>query len=106
MSHDFTATLPRKRMASGVLLSDGEGRVLLVEPTYKPSWEIPGGTVEAGESPYAAAVRELKEELDLPVRPGRLLVTDWVPPRPERTEGLMLIFDGGLLTGEETARIQ
>lgn len=106
MSHDFTATLPRKRMASGVLLSDDRGRVLLVEPTYKPEWEVPGGSVEADESPYAAAVRELKEELDLPVRPGRLLVTDWVPPRSDRTEGLMLIFDGGSLSGEETARIQ
>nr|BFE76200.1 hypothetical protein GCM10020092_095010 [Actinoplanes digitatis] len=47
MSDDFTATLPRKRMAAGVLLSDGRDRVLLVEPTYKPYWEIPGGTVEA-----------------------------------------------------------
>ncbi|WP_213002064.1 NUDIX domain-containing protein [Winogradskya consettensis] len=48
-------------------------------------WEIPGGGVEAGESPYAAVVRELQEELALPVRPGLLLVTDWVPPRPDRT---------------------
>nr|WP_308161714.1 hypothetical protein [Actinoplanes consettensis] len=30
-------------------------------------------------------VRELQEELALPVRPGLLLVTDWVPPRPDRT---------------------
>ncbi len=106
MSDDFTATLPRKRMAAGVLFCDDRGRVLLVEPAYKPQWEVPGGSVEAGESPYAAAVRELKEELDLPVQPGRLLVTDWVPPRPDRTEGLMLIFDGGPLGAEETARIQ
>ena len=84
-------------MGAGVLLSDDAGRVLLVEPTYKDDWEIPGGGVEADESPYTAAVRELKEELGLPVRPGRLLVTDWVPPRPERTEGLMLVFDGGVL---------
>ena len=103
---DFTATLPRKRIAAGLLLSDGEGRVLLVEPTYKDNWEIPGGSVEAGESPYAAVVRELDEELGLVVRPGRLLVTDWLPPTPDRTEGLMLIFDGGLLTAEQTALIR
>ncbi|MET8151321.1 NUDIX domain-containing protein [Actinoplanes sp. NPDC049668] len=106
MSDDFTATLPRKRMAAGVLLSDGRDRVLLVEPTYKAHWEIPGGTVEAGESPHAAAVREIEEELGLPVRPGRLLVTDWVPPRPERTEGLMLVFDGGVLAPEQAALIR
>ncbi|WP_309238542.1 NUDIX hydrolase [Actinoplanes aureus] len=103
---DFTATLPRKRIGAGILLSDDRGRTLLVEPTYKDYWEIPGGAVEADESPYAAVVRELKEELDLPVQPGRLLVTDWVPPSPGRTEGLMLLFDGGILTPEQTARIR
>jgi hypothetical protein len=29
---DFTATLPRKRMGAGVLFTDEDGRVLLVEP--------------------------------------------------------------------------
>jgi 8-oxo-dGTP diphosphatase len=90
MTTDFTATLPRKRMAAAVLLSDALG---------------PGGTVEADESPYAAAVRELKEELDLAVQPGRLLVIDWVPPQPDRTEGLMMVFDGAVLTPEQTAQI-
>jgi 8-oxo-dGTP pyrophosphatase MutT (NUDIX family) len=76
------------------------------EPTYKSYWEIPGGVVEAGESPYAAAVRELEEELGLAVQPGRLLVTDWVPPAPERTEGLMLVFDGGIVTPEQIEQIR
>jgi len=106
MTNDFTATLPRKRMGAGVLLSDDRGRVLLVEPTYKDYWELPGGAIEADESPYAAAVRELKEELGLPVQPGRLLVTDWVPPRPDRTEGLMMMFDGGVLGPQQTAQIR
>ena len=106
MTNDFTATLPRKRMGAGVLLSDGDGRVLLVEPTYKDHWEIPGGAVEADESPYTAVVRELEEELGLPVQPGGLLVIDWVPPRPGRTEGLMMVFVGGVLTSDQTARIR
>jgi 8-oxo-dGTP diphosphatase len=94
---DHTATLPRKRMGSGVLLTDAVGRVLLVEPTYKDYWELPGGGVEVDESPYDAAVRELKEELGLVVTPGRLLVVDWVPPRIGRTEGVMFIYSGGVL---------
>jgi 8-oxo-dGTP pyrophosphatase MutT (NUDIX family) len=104
-SRDYTATLPRKRIGAGVLLSAQDGRVLLVEPTYKPYWEIPGGAVEADESPHTAAARELKEELSLPVQPGRLLVVDWVPPRPDRTEGLMMLYDGGILTPEQTDKI-
>jgi len=96
----------RKRMGAGVLLSDLDGRMLLVEPTYKPYWEIPGGSVEADESPYAAVVRELKEELGLPVQLGRLLVTDWVPPRPDRTEGLMVVYDGGIVTPEQIAQMR
>jgi 8-oxo-dGTP pyrophosphatase MutT (NUDIX family) len=52
-------------MAAGVLLTDAAERVLIVEPVYKDYWEIPGGTVDANESPYAAACRELVEELGL-----------------------------------------
>jgi 8-oxo-dGTP pyrophosphatase MutT (NUDIX family) len=106
VTDDFTATLPRKRMGAAALLTDDTGRVLLVEPTYKDHWEIPGGVVEADESPYAAVIREVEEELGLTVRPGRLVVTDWVPPRPGRTEGLMLVFDGGILTPAQTAQIR
>ena len=106
MTDDYTATLPRKRMGAAALLCDDMDRMLLVEPTYKDYWEIPGGGVEADESPHAAVERELKEELGLPVQLGRLLVVDWVPPRPGRTEGLMSVFDGGILTVDQTARIQ
>lgn len=97
MTGDYTATLPRKRMGSAVLLRDDESRILLVEPTYKDHWELPGGVVDADESPYDAAVRELKEELGLSTTPGRLLVVDWVPPHAGRTDGVMFVFNGGLL---------
>jgi hypothetical protein len=33
------------------------------------------------------------------VVPGRLLAVDWVPPRAGRTDGLMVVFDGGRLSG-------
>jgi 8-oxo-dGTP diphosphatase len=92
-------------MGSAVLFTDSADRVLLVEPTYKDYWEIPGGCVDVDESPYDAAVRELKEELGLSVQPGRLLVVDWVQPRPGRTEGVMFVFDGGVLDPVRTESI-
>jgi ADP-ribose pyrophosphatase YjhB (NUDIX family) len=89
-------------MGAGVLFTDATGRALMVEPTYKDYWEIVGGCVEADESPRHAAAREVKEELGRTVVPGRLLVVDWVPPRPGRTEGVMFIFDGGALDEQDT----
>lgn len=35
---DVTAGLPRKRMAAGLLITDADERVLLVEPVYKAGW--------------------------------------------------------------------
>jgi 8-oxo-dGTP diphosphatase len=102
----YSATLPRKRMAAGVLLRDKSGRVLLVEPSYKDYWEVPGGCVEAEESPYDAAVREVREELGLSVTPGRLLVVDWVPPQPDRTEGVIFLYDGGIVGDGLDAQIR
>jgi 8-oxo-dGTP diphosphatase len=90
-------SLAAKRIGAGLVCRDRQGRVLLVQPTYKPTWEIPGGTVEAGESPAAAAAREAAEELGASLRVGRLLIVDWLPDRPPKTEGLMILFDGGVL---------
>jgi 8-oxo-dGTP diphosphatase len=102
----YLASLARKRMGAGALFRDAAGRVLLVEPTYKPTWEVPGGAVERDESPTAACRREVLEELGLDRRVGRVLVIDWVPPRPERTEGLMFVYDGGVLAESDITRIR
>lgn len=42
---------------------------------YKDGWEFPGGKVEAGESPQEALFREIREELDIEIQVGDLLVT-------------------------------
>ena len=92
-------------MAAGSLFRDEDGRVLLVDPTYKPTWDLPGGAVEKEESPHAACRREVAEELGLDRVPGRVLVVDWVPSRPERPEGLIVVYDGGVLAPGDVAAI-
>ncbi|MER6979540.1 NUDIX hydrolase, partial [Streptomyces carpinensis] len=85
-------------VASGVLLFDEQDRVLLVDPTYKPGWEFPGGVVEPGEAPARAGMREVAEEIGLRLdEVPRLLVVDWERPAPPAFGGLRLLFDGGRL---------
>lgn len=52
-------------------LVDGDGRVLVQQrPEGKPMaglWEFPGGKIDAGETPEAALIRELAEELGIDV---------------------------------------
>ena len=42
---------------------------------FKDGWEFPGGKIEPGESPEEALVREIREELDVDIKVGRLLET-------------------------------
>ncbi|MDQ3688979.1 MAG: NUDIX domain-containing protein [Chloroflexota bacterium] len=102
----YYQSLPGKRIGAGLICRDAEDRVLLVQPTYKPTWEIPGGVVEAGESPAATVAREVREELGITLAVGRLLVIDWLPVRPPKTEGLMMQFDGGVLDDAVTRHFQ
>ncbi|MFB8027161.1 NUDIX domain-containing protein [Streptomyces sp. NPDC056465] len=93
-------------VASGVLLFDEQDRVLLVDPTYKPGWEFPGGVVESGEAPAQAGIREVAEELGLHLGTvPKLLVIDWEAPKPPAYGGLRFLFDGGRLRGDEAARL-
>ena len=91
-------SLPKKRMGAGALFLNEAGRLLLVNPTYKPQWEIPGGLVELNESPRTACIREVKEEIGLDVAPERILCLDYLHASEEKTEGIMFIFWGGVLT--------
>jgi 8-oxo-dGTP pyrophosphatase MutT (NUDIX family)/predicted kinase len=85
-------------VAAGVLLFDEQDRVLLVDPTYKPGWEFPGGVVEPGEAPARAGMREVTEETGIRLgQVPRLIVVDWEPPAPPGYGGLRLLFDGGRL---------
>jgi 8-oxo-dGTP pyrophosphatase MutT (NUDIX family) len=101
----FTAKLPTKRMAADCLFTDQAGRLLVLEPPYKPTWDIPGGVVERDESPRLAAQREVREELGLTVEPGDLLAVDWQSRAGEFTEMVALLFDGGVLAPADIDRI-
>lgn len=95
--------MARPRMAAGLLIHDDAMNILLVKPTYKDGWDIPGGYVEPSESPAHAAERELLEELGMARPCGRLLVVDWAP-HPAEGDKLLFVFDGGALVPGDGAQ--
>jgi ADP-ribose pyrophosphatase YjhB (NUDIX family) len=57
----------------GAVVHDAAGRLLLIQRGHDPHrglWSLPGGRIEAGESPEQAVVREVREETGLDVVPG------------------------------------
>jgi 8-oxo-dGTP diphosphatase len=77
-------------------LIDGEGRVLVQQrPTGKSMaglWELPGGKIEAGETPEAALVRELHEELGIDVDPDDLVAGTFASEPLGERHLVMLVY--------------
>jgi 8-oxo-dGTP diphosphatase len=98
-SHSLTAS-------AAVLFFDAAGQALIVKPTYKEYWNLPGGAVDLDqdEDPYKTAGREVREELGIAPPIGQLLVSAWLTI-PGRGAQAMYIFDGGILSPEDQAAI-
>jgi ADP-ribose pyrophosphatase YjhB (NUDIX family) len=96
----------RKRVAADALIRDEAGRILLVNPGYKPGWDLPGGMAEANESPADCIRREAREELGLDIRPHPLLCLDWVPPHGPWDDMIAFIFAADVLSRDRIARIR
>lgn len=103
---EYYNALPKKRMGAGALFFNEQNQVLLVKPNYKPGWEIPGGVVEADESPRECCQREVLEEIGLQREIGPLLVVEYSHATGVKTESLMFVFDGGVLTAAEINAIK
>ena len=94
--------VPRVPASAGALIFDEHGRLLILKPSYKKGWTIPGGQIEAdGESPWAACQREAREECGLEVSHGRLVCVDYRPPKPTRSGGVRFLFDCGAFTDRQ-----
>jgi 8-oxo-dGTP diphosphatase len=93
--------IPRIPASAGALINDGSGRILILKPTYKSGWTVPGGKIEAdGESPWEGCRREVLEETGLTVTSGRLACVDFLRPRARRPGGLRFLFDCGSVGAE------
>jgi 8-oxo-dGTP pyrophosphatase MutT (NUDIX family) len=90
--------LPRVPASAGALIRNPAGHVLILQPTYKSGWTVPGGQMEEdGETPWESCRREVREETGLTVESGRLACVDFLRPRSRRPGGLRFLFDCGVL---------
>ncbi len=97
---------PTVPVSCGAILLDGCGRLLVVKPTHKSGWSIPGGAMKHdGESPWQACRREVHEETNLLVRRGRLVAVD-TRPHVGRQLGLRFLFHCGTLSPAALGRIR
>jgi ADP-ribose pyrophosphatase YjhB (NUDIX family) len=103
---EYLAGLPKKVMGAGCLFLNSEGEILIVKPVYKNTWNLPGGVVEANESPQKACIREVQEEIGIKVKPEQLLCIDYTSKKEEAIESLQFIFFGGILASEKIAEIE
>jgi 8-oxo-dGTP diphosphatase len=98
--------LPAIPVSAGALIFDRAGRLLILKPTYKTGWTIPGGVMEAdGETPWQACQREVLEECGIELRRGRLATMDFRRPRPGRPGGIRFLFDCGRVSDEILAGV-
>ena len=58
---------PSYSVGSICLIERDDGQVLLVRQSYRDGWAAPGGLLQRGEEPDAAARREVKEEVGIDV---------------------------------------
>jgi len=96
-------------LVSAVALIDADGRVLLAQRPEGKSlaglWEFPGGKVEPGESPEAALIRELREELGIETKASCLAPLTFASHSYEEFHLLMPLFAcrrwEGIVSGRE-----
>lgn len=92
----------KKRLAAGAIIRNKAGEMMIVKPTYKEGWVLPGGMVKEGESPADACAREVEEELGFKVPVGSFIKAK---PLYGKESVTIHLFDCGTLNDQQIAQI-
>ena len=94
------------RLGVSAVIRDADGRVLLALRPRPPIWNLPGGSVEEGEAPWDAAVRETREEVGIDVEVERLTgVYDRSPDGDPVLVFVCRVVAGEPMTSPEAVRV-
>ena len=104
-AEEYYSNLPKKHVGASVLVFNKNKQLLIVKPTYKEGWSMPGGGVELDESPQTAASRETKEEIGLDLRDITLICVNYTSAQGIKPETLQFVFYGGTLETNEINKI-
>ena len=89
------------------VICDIPGKILLCHRTDMDLWNLPGGAMEVGETPWDAAMREVEEEVGLKVKVERLLGVYSRPDQNEVALGFICkVVGGNLKYTNEADRIE
>lgn len=104
----YLKSLPKKQIAVGVLLFNYKNELLILQPSYKDGWTIPGGVTNANESPIESAVREAKEETGLDIKLSKCLGAEYKSENFDKHfhESIQIIFLGKRLSKKDIAKIK
>jgi len=98
---------PQFVIAAFGFIFDEQNRILLCHRMDYDLWNLPGGTMEAGESPWECVIREVREETGLEVEITRLA---GIYNKPEKNElvfsFICRVVGGRIILNEEADKIE
>lgn len=99
-------SFPTKRVTAGAVVRNQAGNLLIVKPSYRDGWLLPGGICERDEAPLVTLVREVHEELGIEARIAGLLCIDYLSAHGGYDESVHFLFECHPLSQEETDLIR
>ena len=92
------AQQPRFKIGVFGIILDDQRRVLLCHRTDRDLWNLPGGGLEKGETPWQGVIREVKEETGLDVKVEKLSCIYAKPDKEEISFAFICKIAGGKMT--------
>lgn len=93
----------QKWSSANILFFNSFKDILLIKPIGHKYWLMPGGGVRVNESPQAAVVRWVKEQIGLDIEPARVLGVNYI--NRGGIEEIRTTFFGGTLTNKQMGTI-